>query len=120
MKKEKYYYSKPAKRGCVDVVLDSQNNILEIGKQFWCIQPIPRITICGIYDNEQNTMSYGVAKCNKYDEFNKKLGQEISYARAMMKPYKVVEIHPEDKISELFIKHARIIEEEVLEHWSKK
>ena len=87
MKKEKYYYSKPAKRGCVDVILDSQNNILEISKQFWCVQSIPRVTICGIYDNEQ---------------------------------HKVVEIHPEDKISELFITNARLIEEEVLEHWSKE
>lgn len=118
MKKEKYYYSKPAKKGCVDVILDSQNNIIEFGKKFWAVQYIPRVTICGIYDNEEHTMSYGIAKCCKYDEFNKKLGQEISYARALRKPYKVIKIKPEDKISTLFIENARLIEEEVLTHWS--
>ena len=118
MKKEKYYYGADL-RDCVrSVVVDGQNNVVKEGK-IYVIEHYPRVTICGIYDNVEKTMSYGVAKCSRKDTFVRKLGQKISYSRALNKPYRVVKIQPEDKISQLFITHAKDIEQEVLKYYNK-
>lgn len=119
MKKEKYYYGEDLRRVLMHAIVDSHNNIVQINEKYDVIT-LPRVTICGIYDNEEHTLSFGVAKCTKGDEFNKKLGQNISYARASKKPYRVVQINPEDKISKLFITNAKNIEQEVLKNYKKE
>jgi hypothetical protein len=118
MKKEKYYYGEDLRKVYMGVVVDSHNNIIQVNEKFGLIT-LPRVTICGIYDNEEQTLSFGVAKCAEGDEFNKKLGQRITYARALNKPYRVVQIKPEDKISKLFITNAKDIEQEVLKNYKK-
>ena len=113
MKKEKYYYSEDLHRAKVQVVINHKQAIIKMGETSE-YEALPRITICGIYDNEAKTMTYGVAKCSKKDTFKRKIGQKISYARAITKPYCVVQIHPEDKISNVFIENAKKIEQEIL------
>ena len=113
MKKEKYYYSRPLYKANATVIVNARNQVENVN----CIsnyKPFPRLTICGIYDNEEHTMTYGIALCSERDTFRRKIGQKISYKRAFIKPYRVVNIKPEDKISDLFIRNARNIESEIL------
>ena len=119
MKKEKYYYGDDLRRAIAMVTVNSKNMIIKINSMH-TYDNIPRITICGIYDDVEKTMSYGVAKCSSNDDFRRKLGQKISYHRALHKPYRVVNIKPEDKISKLFITNARDIEKEVLKYYNVK
>lgn len=119
MKKEKYYYSTDLHLAKMEVIVNNNHKIIATGS-ISNYEPLPRVTICGIYDNEEQTMTYGVAICSKKDTFRRKIGQRISYDRAFVKPYRVVQIHPSDKISELFITHARQIEYEVLGSMSIK
>lgn len=113
MKKEKYYYSEDLHLAKMDVIINNYHKIVATG-EIGEYKSLPRVTICGVYDNEAQTMTYGVAICSEKDTFKRKIGQTISYNRAFTKPYRVVQIHPSDKISELFITHARQIECEVL------
>lgn len=119
MKKEKYYYGEDLRRAIAMVTVNSKNMIVNINSMH-TYDNIPRVTICGIYDNIENTMSYGVAKCSEQDNFSRKMGQRISYSRALKCPYRIVHIQPEDKISKLFITHAKDIEKEVLKYYNKK
>ena len=113
MKKEKYYYSKNYRRVLLDAILDDNGIIKSINNKY-NVDSLPRVTICGVYDNEQNTMTYGIARCSSRDNFVRRIGQKISYNRAFKNPYKIVQINPTDKISEVFITNAKLIEEEVL------
>jgi len=113
MKKEKYYYSEPLYNAKMNVIVNAKQQVV-MSNAIVQQRPLPRVTICGVYDNEDNTMTYGVAVCSERDTFNRKLGQKISYNRAFVKPYRTVFIHPTDKISKLFIENAREIEKEIL------
>lgn len=113
MKKEKYYYSEDLHLAKMNVVVNSNHYILSTTDAY-DYKPLPRLTICGVYDNEEHTMTYGVAICSSKDVFKRKIGQKISYDRAFIKPYRIVKINPSDKISELFINNARQIEHEIL------
>lgn len=113
MKKEKYYYSKGYRKALIDVIVDETDHIVHHGAKYGVFS-LPRVTICGIYDDEAHTMSYGVARCSSRDEFKREFGQRISYGRAVKRPYRVIQIQPTDKISEVFIANAKAIEEEVL------
>ncbi len=113
MKKEKYYYSEALYKAKMDVIVNCHRYVLN-EEDITEFKPLPRITICGIYDDKERTMTYGVAKCSSKDIFKKKIGQRISYNRAFIRPYRIVNIKPEDKISEVFIKNARDIEYEIL------
>ena len=78
------------------------------------IKPIPRVTICGIFNPDDNTISFGVSRCSTKDVFVKSTGKELSYARAKDTPYKVIKVRGGDKISDRFIDSCLEIEEEVL------
>lgn len=64
-----------------------------------------RITVAGIYNQEKATMSLGVAKCFRGDNFCKKTGRELAVGRLDLvanKPMLVVPVEPEADIQEVF------------------
>ena len=113
MGKEKFYYSEDKRVAVARITYDGKGNVLSVNKLYDEYRK-PRVTICGIYDKEKQTMSYGIAKCNSLDEFNKKRGQQISYARAVNKPCLVVKIKEDDKVSKVYMKYAKQLEKEAL------
>lgn len=112
MKTEKFYYGECLSYGKLEVlVLRKQviatGNLLEN-------KCLPRVTVCAILDRDAKTLSFGVARCSRTDNFNKKIGRELSRKRALDNPYKVVKITPETRISELFLQTSKEIENEVM------
>lgn len=114
MKKARFYYSEELTINSVEVLLKNES-IVAVGKNFKYVRNFPRITICGIYDDENNTMSFGVARCSSRDSFVKAKGRELSQNRAETKPYKIVKILPGQKVSDVFMANAVEIDEEVLQ-----
>ena len=114
MNKVRYYYGKNFKIANLEVVLGNNNNIIAAGRVTGKIKPIPRVTICGIFNPDDNTISFGVSRCSTKDVFVKSTGKELSYTRAKDTPYKVVKVRRGEKISDRFIENCLEIEEEVL------
>lgn len=112
MKKERFYFTQGIKLGNLEVLVNDNGDIVAAGNLSFKSN-IPRVTICGIYDDEANTMTYGVARCSHKDVFVKKKGRELSFDRAINKPYDIVRIGKKS-VSDVFIENARRIEEEVL------
>ena len=111
MKKEKFYYSEPLQFAKLDVVVNEKGEIVGARDIFnRTNKHVPRITICGIYDDKEQTMSYGVSICSKNDIFQKEIGRKLSKSRAEENPIRVVNIVPDQKISDVFISNAREIE----------
>ena len=113
MKKERFYYGEDITLANLEVVLNQDRNIVATGK-LSNASKFPRVSICGVYDDEEQTMTYGVALCSHKDIFNKSIGRELARERAYKNPYKVVNIHPSYTVSETFMFHARDIENEVM------
>ena len=114
MNNVRYYYGKNFKLANLEVILGNNNNIIAAGKVTGKIKPITRVTICGIFNPDDNTISFGVSRCSTKDVFVKSTGKELSYARAKDTPYKVIKVRGGDKISDRFIDSCLEIEEEVL------
>lgn len=113
MLKPRYYYSEALMEGNANVVLDATGLIID----FYNIRkpvPKPRITICGIWDTEKNTMSYGAAICSPEDQFVKKTGRMLAYERALSNPIRVIDI-PRGRVSETFMTHAVDLETKIEE-----
>ena len=79
----KYYYTRPMKiySGMV------------IGGQ--CIparkaKNCKRFTFAIVFDDESETIKFGMATCNENDNFSKKIGREISLQRAKSEPIHVI------------------------------
>lgn len=51
-----------------------------------CKQFGDRLTVVGLYNEEQNTMNVGVAVCSQQDNFCKKTGRELALKRATEAP----------------------------------
>jgi len=113
MKKERFYYGEELIVSNLEVLINKEKNIVGTGAVSGR-KGFPRISICGIYDNETNTMSFGVARCSRNDTFVKAIGRDLSRKRAMENPFRVVSIHPAQKISEVFMTHALDIENRVM------
>ncbi len=114
MLKPRYYYSDGFFIGTASVVVDDHGDLID-----WTNvrnkKPVPRVTICGIWDTEKNTMAYGAALCSPEDQFVKKTGRELAYIRALEKPITTVYIKDES-VSETFINYASSIEAQILDH----
>ena len=113
MKKERFYYGEELIISNLEVLINKEKSIVGTGningrKSF------PRISICGIYDNEAETMSFGVARCSGIDTFVKATGRELSRKRALENPFRVVCVHPSQKISDVFMTHALDIENKIM------
>ena len=114
MNNVRYYYGKNFKLANLELILGNNNNIIVAGKVTGNIKPIPRVTISGRFNPDDNTISFGVSRCSTKDVFVKSTGKELSYARAKDTPYKVIKVRGGDKISDRFIDSCLEIEEEVL------
>lgn len=91
MKKPRYYYT-------ADVSTDTLRVKCVDGEPLYVINRIasrklPRLTICGIWDTDTDTMSFGYAKCSCKDVFKKSIGREIAYKRATTDPFMTVKIN---------------------------
>lgn len=113
MKKERFYYGEELIISNLEVLLNKEKNIVGTGRLNGK-KGFPRISICGIYDTEANTMSFGVARCSGNDTFIKTTGRDLSRKRATESPFRVVTIHPSQKVPEVFMTHARDIENKVM------
>lgn len=114
MKKERYYYSTDLNVSSLEILTTNFGEIVATSDTFTELRKIPRITICGILDTENNTMSFGVARCASKDIFEKSIGRNYAKKRAEQKPYRVVSVKKNDRISDIFMDNAQKIEEEVL------
>lgn len=113
MKKERFYYGEELIISNLEVLINKEKNIVGTGA-ISGKKGFPRISICGIYDNEAGTMSFGVARCSGNDTFVKATGRDLSRKRALENPFRVVNIYPSQKVSEVFMTHALDIEGKVM------
>lgn len=113
MKKERFYYGEELIISNLEVLINKEKNIVGTGA-ISGKKGFPRISICGIYDNEAGTMSFGVARCSGNDTFVKATGRDLSRKRALENPFRVVNIYPLQKVSEVFMTHALDIEDKVM------
>lgn len=72
-----------------------------------------RITICGIFDTETKTMTFGASRCSKQDSFKKDFGRKIAYGRAQRNPYLETDVLENEKISDVFRTNCLEICEEI-------
>ena len=87
MKTVKYYYSKAIHVRYLPCVTDDQGEVVGyVSKNFSPARKLPRITIASVYNNEDNTMSFGMAICSPKDTFKKSVGRELAYQRALTDP----------------------------------
>ena len=113
MKHERFYYSDDLTISNLEVLTTSDCNIIASGnlvpkKKF------PRLTICGIYDENAHELSFGVARCSSNDGFVKATGRKLAHDRALATPYKKVKVnHLIRKVHDVFIDECLLIEEEV-------
>ena len=80
----KYYYSKPLYIGNI------MNNPTNDDTSIFNIRNGKRYTIAAVYDDDDHTIKFGLAICMPKDNFNKKVGREIAYNRAITKPFHVI------------------------------
>lgn len=113
MLKERYYYGEDFKLGSAPCILDSYGRIIAYGKAK-LTKSITRATICGIWDTEKNTMTFGACICSPKDAFKREIGRQLSRERAINSPYKIVEIPSNLSVSETFMYNAQMIEHELL------
>lgn len=113
MKKERFYYGDDLSIADQEVVILNEQ-IVAFGNIKYR-KKLPRVTICGIYDDGEQTMTFGVTKCSEKDIFIKSIGRNLALKRAEESPYRVVRIQPFQKVSEVFMTHATDIEQRVLE-----
>lgn len=114
MLKPRYYYSSPGKIADATVIVDENGSLIYTYDDYRYKKPMPRLTVCGIWDTEANTMSFGVARCSEKDTFEKAIGRSISHQRASEDPCKVVHIDKLDKVSDIFMMVAENLEDEYL------
>lgn len=70
---------------------------------FFHSNTLPRVTVCGIINKNDNTLSIGVARCSKNTAYVKKLGRKISQGRAAVKPIATIQLSDEQPISGQFV-----------------
>lgn len=114
MNNVKYYFSKDFKIANMEVLLGTNDTIIATGNFVGQFTRIPRVTICGIFDPFEKTLTFGVARCSAKDTFVKSIGRDLAYKRAITEPYKVVSVSNNKKVSEVFINACLKIEKEIL------
>ena len=110
MKIVKYFYGKSTFIQNVNIEVD-EHGLPTCGCYIPVLKkPLPRITICGVYDSETNKLTVGVAKCCPNDLFVKKVGRELALKRAETNPVCTISIMPGEIISHVFFDIARTLE----------
>lgn len=116
MKRERYYYSYPYGCGTAWALLNPEKKVVansvvgKYSKQF------PRLTVCGVFDEDTHTATFGTAVCSPKDLFIKKVGREVSYKRAIETPIKTIHIINVAEFAQEFYKVAAQLEQE---HYDK-
>ena len=114
MNNVKYYFSNDFKIANMEVLLSTNNTVIATGNIIGHPTRIPRVTICGIFDPDKKTLTFGVARCSAKDTFVKATGRDLAYKRAITEPYKVVSVPNNEKISKIFINTCLEIENEII------
>lgn len=81
----KYYYSSPVIKATITI-----NPILNktvIGK----VYQGRRYTIAAVFNDEDNTIKFGLATCQPTDNFCKATGRQIAEKNAIEKPFHIIE-----------------------------
>ena len=99
MNNVKFYFSNDFKLANMEVLLGTR---------------VPRVTICGIFDPDEKTLTFGATRCSAKDTFVKATGRDLAYKRAITEPYKVVSVPDNEKISKVFINTCLEIENEIM------
>ena len=86
----KYYHSVPQQIRQVRVITDVNGNLLYVFPDSKFVKNLPRVTVCSVLNGDE--LRFGYTTCASKDNFVKRIGQRISFARAIKKPYKVVKI----------------------------
>ena len=108
MKTTKYYYSKPAYKVMVEALTDGSGKIVFIpDKRVQSkAKRVHRITVASVYDDVNNTLSFGVSVCSPKDVFSKFKGRELAYIRALNNPSKKVVLKQRKSIRKASVKYA--------------
>ena len=96
----KYYYSNPANGTLEEYIPYVGYKVLEN-------RPVPRISICGIFDNETKVLKIGCSRCSTKDKFDKKLGKELAYTRAETNPIITMKLAEGEVLSHVFFDQAK-------------
>lgn len=113
MLKERFYYSDDVRLETVEIIVNNNDEIVAIGDVIKT-SPLPKVTICGVWDTEEETMTFGVARCAAKDRFDKAVGRELARKRVSENPYRKVYIKPDQKVPDVFMDNCRAIEDDVL------
>lgn len=91
----KYYHSLPQQVRCGLFLADAEGNkIYDFPIKSTLVKNLPRVTVCSVLEGKK--LSFGYATCSSREQYSKRRGQRISYARAIGKPYKVIELGNEN------------------------
>lgn len=112
MKRSRFYYSRPAYTHKVTLIeMNSDTfHVIPAGTKLY---PKPRLTVCGVLDEEANTLQFGFTVCSSKDRFEKKIGREISEKRALSNPIITVDVTKETT-GETFMQIALDLEEQIM------
>lgn len=117
MKTTKYYYSKPVFKVYLEALTDGGGNIVYVPdkKNMQKAKRVHRVIVASVYDNIENTLSFGVAICSPKDVFFKFKGRKLAYARALNNPNKKVRLLNRKNIRKSSIKYANELIDKYLE-----
>ena len=113
MLKERFYYSDDVKLANVEVIVNDKDDIVAIGGLVNKTN-LPKVTICGVWDTEEGSMTFGVARCAAKDKFDKSIGRELARKRVSENFYRKVYIKPDQKVPDVFMDNCRAIEDSIL------
>ena len=80
----KYYYSKPIYVGTYIV------NSYDCTTAFTNKHQGRRYTMAAIFDDVKHEIRIGLAICQPNDNFSKRIGREIAYKNALIKPFHII------------------------------
>lgn len=97
----KYIYSEPIMKVQKDVYVDANGKMIGAKSDNKAkYQNLPRYTVCSIL-TEDRMLQFGVARCSSKDRFDKKVGRELSFKRAIEHPVCKIQVPEELKISDV-------------------
>lgn len=105
----KYYYSAPTQIRIGYYLANDDGLPIYTFAHSKLYKNLPRVTICSILEGDK--LSFGYTVCSSKDQYVKKLGQRISYARASTKPYVVYHVSNTQDIHEI----SRKVVDEIFE-----
>ena len=103
----KYYYSVPADKTTEEYTPYTGFRVIDR-------TPLPRISVCGMFDNETRLLRIGYSRCSTKDKFDKKIGRTLAQHRAEHKPVIILQLAEGEVLSHVFFEQARCLVERVL------